>query len=73
MRKMMWRCKTSCSTDWISNNSITDLIKEIETLPVVGQSNHVKTLALMSAKQERDDLFGLAAVCDLTVKCTCPE
>jgi hypothetical protein len=55
------------------------LLKEIETLAVVRQSNHVNTLALMTAKQERDEpvrqfaahLHGLAAVCDLTVTCTC--
>ena len=61
MRKMMWRCKTSCSTDRVNNISMTDLIKEIE-------SN------LMSSKKEQNDsvcLGGLAAVCDLTVKCAC--
>ena len=58
---------------------MADLLKEIETLAVVRQSNHVNTLALMTAKQERDEpirqfaarLRGLAAVCDLTITCTC--
>jgi hypothetical protein len=32
-----------------------DLLEEIETLAVVRQSNHVNTLALMTAGQERDE------------------
>ena len=59
--------------------NVADLLKEIETLAVIRQSNHVNTLALMKAKQERDEpvrqfaacLRGLAAVCDLTASCTC--
>ena len=59
--------------------NVADLLKEIETLAVIRQSNHVNTLALMKAKQERDEpvrqfaarLRGLAAVCDLTATCTC--
>jgi hypothetical protein len=58
---------------------VTDLLKEIEVLAVVRQSNNVNTLAMISAKQERDEpvrqfaarLRGLAAVCDLSVTCTC--
>jgi hypothetical protein len=65
--------------DRVENITVADLLKEIETLAVVRQSNHVNTLALMTAKQERDEpvrqfaarLRGLAAVCDLTVTCTC--
>ena len=41
--------------DRFDNISLADLLKEIETLAVVRQSNHVNTLALMSAKQERDE------------------
>ena len=56
-----------------------NLLEEIETLAVVRQSNHVNMLALMTAKQERDEpvrqfaarLRVLEAVCDLTVTCTC--
>ena len=48
-------------------------------LAMVRQSKHVDTLALMTAKQERDEpvhqfaarLHGLSAVCDLTVTITC--
>ena len=64
--------------DRVENISLLDLLKEIETLAVVKQSNHVNTLALMTAKQEREEpvrqfvarLRGLAAVCDLTVTIT---
>ena len=55
-----------------------DLLKEIEKLAVVRQSNHVNSLALMTAKQERDEpvrqfaarLRGLGAVCNWTVTCS---
>ena len=65
--------------DRVDSISVVDLLEEIETLAVVRQSNHVNTLALMTSKQERDEpvrqfaarLCGLAAVCDLTVTCTC--
>jgi hypothetical protein len=65
--------------DRIETISVTDLLKEIEVLAVVRQSNNVNTLAMISAKQERDEplrqfaarLRGLAAVCDLSVTCTC--
>jgi hypothetical protein len=58
---------------------VKDLLKEIEVLAVVRQSSNVNTLAMISAKQERDEpvrqfvarLRGLAAVCDLSVTCTC--
>ena len=58
---------------------MTDLLTEIEVLDVVRQSNNVNTLKTISAKQERDEpvrqfaarLRGLAAVCDLSVTCTC--
>ena len=54
--------------------SVEDLLVEMAMLAVVTQSNHVNTLALMTAKKERDELVrqfatrlrGLAAVCDLT-------
>ena len=60
-------------------NAISDLLWEIQPLAVVRQSNYVNTLALMTAKQEIDEqlcqfaarLHGLAAVCNLTVTCTC--
>jgi hypothetical protein len=56
---------------------MVDLLEEIETLTVVRHSNHVNTLTLMTAKQERDEsvrqlaasLRGQAAVCDLTITC----
>jgi hypothetical protein len=65
--------------DRIDTISVADLLKEIEVLAVVRQSNNVNTLAMISAKQERDEpvrqftahLCGLAAVCDLSVTCTC--
>ena len=65
--------------DRIDTISVKDLLKEIEVLAVVRQSNNVNTLAMISAKQERDEpvrqfaarLRGLAAVCDLSVTCTC--
>jgi hypothetical protein len=64
--------------DRIDTISVTDLLKEIEVLAVVRQSNNVNTLAMISANQERDEpvrqfaprLRGLAAVCDLSVACT---
>ena len=67
--------------DRIDNITVTDLMKEIEELAVVRQSNNVNTLAMINAKQERDEpvrqfaahLHGLAAVCDLTVTCTCDK
>ena len=34
---------------------VADRLEEIKTLTVVRQSNHVNTLALMTAKQERDE------------------
>ena len=63
----------------LSTISVADLLTEIKKLAVVRQSNNVNTLALMKAKQEQDEpvrqfaarLRGLAAVCDLTVTCTC--
>ena len=41
--------------DRVENISLLDLLKEIEMLAVVRQSNHVNTLALMTAKQEREE------------------
>jgi hypothetical protein len=63
--------------DRIDTISVVDLLKEIEVLAVVRQSNNVNTLAI-SDKQEREEpviqfaasLRGLAAVCDLSVTCT---
>jgi hypothetical protein len=65
--------------DRIDTISVADLLKEIEVLAVVQQSNNINTLAMISAKQERDKpviqfaarLRRLAAVCDLSVTCTC--
>ena len=65
--------------DRINTINVEDLMKEIEELAVVRQSNNVNTLAMITAKQERDKpvrqfaarLRGLAAVCDLTVTCSC--
>ena len=65
--------------DIVNNITLVDLLKEIETLAVVRQSNIVNTLALITAKQEKDEpirqcparLCGLAAVCNLTITCTC--
>ena len=59
--------------------NVEDLLREIETLAVIKQSNHVNILGLMKSKQEREEpvrqfaarLRGLAAVCDLTALCTC--
>ena len=59
--------------------NMADLLKEIETLAVIKQSNHVNILAMIKSKQERDEpvrqfaarLRGLAAVCDLATLCTC--
>ena len=64
--------------DQVDTITVTELLKEIEELAVVKQSNIVNTLALISAKQERDELVrqfaarlqGLAAVCDLMVTCS---
>ena len=63
----------------VENITVGDLLREIETLAVIKQSNHVNILAMMKAKQERDEpvrqfaarLRGLAAVCDLAALCTC--
>ena len=63
----------------LSTITVADLLDEIKKLAVVRQSNNVNTLALMTAKQERDEpvrqfaarLRGLAAVCDLSVTCAC--
>ena len=63
----------------LSSITVADLLEEINKLAVVRQSNKVNTLALMTAKQERDEplrqyaarLRGLAAVCDLSVTCAC--
>jgi hypothetical protein len=65
--------------DRVDSISVADLLDEIETLAAVRQSKHVNMLALMTAKQERDEpvcqftarLHGLAAVCHLPVTCTC--
>jgi hypothetical protein len=65
--------------DRIDSISVDNLMKEIEELAVVRQSNNVNTLTMINAKQERDEpvrqfaarLRGLAAVCDLTVTCSC--
>ena len=54
-----------------------NLLREIETLAVIKQSNHVNILAMMKSKQERDEpvrqfaacFYGLAAVCDLPALC----
>ena len=55
---------------------MVDLLEEIVMLAVVRHSNH---LALMTAKQERDEsvrqfaasLRGQAEVCNLTITCSC--
>ena len=65
--------------DRVDTIYVVDLLKEIEMLAIVRQSNLVNTLALMTAKQERDEpvrqfaarLHCLAALCDLKVTCTC--
>lgn len=65
--------------DRVDTITVAELLKEIEVLAVVKQSNNVNTLAMITAKQERDEpvrqfaarLRGLAAVCDLTVTCSC--
>ena len=65
--------------DRVETISVADLLREIEVLAVVRQSNNVNMLALINAKQERDEpvrqfaarLRGLAAVCDLSVTCSC--
>jgi hypothetical protein len=65
--------------DRIDTISLPDLLKEIEELVVVRQSHNVNTLAMISAKQEREEpvrqfaarLRGLAAVCDLSMTCNC--
>jgi hypothetical protein len=65
--------------DRIDTINVEDLMKEVEELAVVRQGNNVNTLAMITAKQERDEpvrqfaarLRGLAAVCDLTLTCSC--
>jgi hypothetical protein len=65
--------------DRIDTISVTDLLKAIEELAVVRQSNNVNTLAMITAKQEREEpvrqfaarLCGLATVCNLSVTCNC--
>jgi hypothetical protein len=58
--------------DRINTISVVDLLKEIEVLAVVRQSNNVNTLSMISAKQEREEpVIQFAAVCDLSVTCTC--
>jgi hypothetical protein len=49
--------------DRVENISLLDLLKEIESLAVVKQSNHVNTLALMTAKQEREEPVRQFAAC----------
>ena len=66
-------------TEKLSTIIVAGLLDGIKKLAVVGQSNNVNTLALVIAKQERDEpvrqfaarLRGLAAVCDLSVTCAC--
>ena len=41
--------------DKVDSISVADLLEEIKSLAVVRQSNQVNTLALMTAKQERDE------------------
>ena len=41
--------------DRVNNITLVDLLKEIETLAMVRQSNIANTLALITAKQERDE------------------
>ncbi len=63
----------------VENITMVNLLREIETLAVVKQSNHVNILAMIKSKQERDEpvrqfaarIRGLAAVCDLATQCTC--
>ena len=65
--------------DRVETITVADLLREIEGLAVVRQSNNVNTLAMINAKQERDEpvrqlaarLRGLTAVCDLSVTCSC--
>jgi hypothetical protein len=65
--------------DRIDTINVADLMKEIEELAVGRQSNNVNTLAMITTNQERDEpvrqfaarLGGLAAVCDLSVTCSC--
>ena len=65
--------------DRVDNLTVEELMHEIEVLAVVRQSNNVNTLAMMTVKQERDEpvrqfaarVRGLAAVCDLSVLCSC--
>ena len=65
--------------DRIDTITVVNLLKEIEELAVVRQSYNVNTLAMITAKQERDEpvrqvaarLRGLAAVCDLSMTCSC--
>ena len=57
----------------VENITVVDLLKEIETLAVIKQSNNVNILTMLKSKQERDEpvrqfaarLRGFAAVCDL--------
>ena len=65
----------------VTTINVADLLKEMETLAVIKQSNHVNILAMIKSKQERDEpvrqfaarLRGLAAVCDLAAVCTCGQ
>ena len=65
--------------DAVDTISEENLLEEIQKLAVERQSNTINTVALMSAVQEKDEgvrqfaarLRGLAAVCDLSVTCTC--
>ena len=51
--------------------TVAGLLDEIKKLAVVRQSNNVNTLALMNQFVARLRLKGLAAVCDLSVTCSC--
>ena len=63
--------------DRVNTITVSDLLKEIETLAVVRQNNLVNTMVPMSAKhgepvrQFAAWLPVLAALCDLTAQCTC--
>ena len=39
----------------VTTINVADLLKEIETLAVIKQSNHVNILAMIKSKQERDE------------------
>lgn len=62
----------------ISTATEAEIMAEMEKLSVLGQSNLVNIVALMSATQEREEkvrsylarLRGLAGVCELAVQCT---